>query len=897
MSAGEDENGNRRIPALNGSVTRNFVISDSLRHANVTILQKTGLDVSIQIQRPNEEKPIAILFKIKKEEEGGFANGTIKEFQKAADRRNIDVMTQQAIIGVLSTNKDYLEGLQYRREDDPELREGIGIPVNTGSFFIDDTAAERESARDRDPLALEVGEQEYNDAPETKELPLLTIDEVLNLDKPQRVRLIAEVYLIMNRFDLIKQIVINCDNKNCKDRNKHERYNLKNGLYNMADFPYVFPGGPAAAEQFMKCRTCGKFMIATPTQNRYQPARMIELKHVDIKSKDNDVTTITPVSRSDVRNIDTLRTRVSGIYASNMNYGEVVEMIGELLIVPAGVESATRQTMQAVGGMRRRNNNEEIVFTENMGKYHKLFYVDKIKFVNRAKQLDFNSERDTKAIRIFSSISTCPKCGMTGFNMKRLTKDLDGNMVLQNYSDKVDRLVSTFAPHIVGEDLKKEALILQAVGPSSIVEGSYYDRKTVNALMIGDAGTAKTDLGHEAVKLLLGSREVVVTHSTTKSIIAVAEKDADGHWFARPGPAILAHRATTFIDEIAASERWDDQDQFLQLMQTNRCLFNKAGIDRELISETNFLSATNPKEINWLKPQNISKSDMPLKLTILDRQDMILIFKDAAAYKEGYNGMTQEQNISNFADDMIESMRKKYNLDYTFLKKYIFYAKTSERFKVAKFADKRLIEDLKDLWKEIKSKQSELLGTRGLKSIMRIASCYARLMLKPTIDKEVVDRTIWFVTETYKLFGTLDIKPENVEQRFTNDREKVFDRICGILKDIATGKQWFMSSDEESGILEVPFKDLIETLNRRDPEVANYLHITSSMSKIENNRRVRGLHAMFSERVGRDGMNYNGGRVKIVSDKAPRGLVLQWMPDLEGEEGKEGEEVEGGEQQ
>ena len=895
MSSPTDDNPNndndgpnpRPVPPLNGDRGRRLKITPALDNCGVVQLYKEGIRMQLQLHSKNDT---IVIFNLHKD--GLLA--TLQEFEKVANRKHIDLLTIQAIMTELSTNPYYIQALQYNEVDDASVREGIGIPsTNTGDFFIDDNTSNQERKREQDPNAADVAEQEYND----EGLSLLTIDDTLKLDKSQRVRIIGQIQKTKYMFDLIKQISVTCDNQKCKHTNKFrdKKFNLKSGLYSMGDFPYVYPGGPVEAENFLKCQFCKKFMIVTPTQNRFQNARMIELEHVDIEG--DRITAALNSTSSGMKHIDTLEVRISGIHTQKIRQGEQVEMIGELLIVPSSVNSATRQTMQS--GIRRRNNNDEIIYAENMGKYKKLFYADKIKYISRAKQINYDPERDTKAIRKFATIASCPKCKMAsdtgikiavkdskGKDVFEEIKDKDGNITkvrkLQEYEDLIPRLVSMFAPLVAGEDLAKEALLLQAVGPAPIVSEAWIDRKNVNVGLFGDVGTAKSLLGHEATKLLPGSREVTAIHSTAKSIIAVAVKDNDGPWYTHLGPAILADKATLFLDEIAAMRNWEDQNEFLQLMNTNQCPFNKADIDQMLYAETNFILAANPTSLNWRHPTEITKDDMNVKLTVLDRLDMIVLFRDRVANKPDIAGIERnqqyKQKVKDWAYEMVETLKKRYNLDYNLLRKFIYYVKTSDQLKTLQFENKDLIYDLSDTWAEIKSKYPHLIGNRGIKSVFRIASCYARLMLKPTIDKEVVDRTTWFLSEMYKRFGAEIENPDTKNITITNERDRVFYKIALAIKNIAVGKEYFMSSDDAADITEIPFKDLTQSISDRDPEVAGYLRIRSdNKKKIGHNNRVERLREEFLEKCGKDGYEFEGGRLQIVNDTAPRGLILKWV--------------------
>ena len=855
----EDNNDDNRlpidpVPSLNGDRGRNLVISNRLKELHITVFQKHGLDMWM-LRVINEDRRV-IIFKIKKE---GLSE-TLNEFQKAANKQELDIISQQAIVYELSSNKDYVDILQYRVEDDADLREGIGIPTDhMNDFFIDDNAVAREIAREQDPNAAEIAEQEYND----EGLPLLTVEQVLKLDKPQRVRIIGQVQKAKHMFDLIKQIVVNCDNKKCGNKNKHERFNLRSGLYTMGDLPYVFPGGPTAAEQFLKCKSCGKFMIATPTQNRFQNARMVELEHVDIKG--DGTTAALNSAETGMRHIDTLPVRVSGIHTQKIRQGEQIEIIGELLIVPSGVNSASRQTMQP--GIRRRNQNEEIVYTENMGKYHKLFYADKIKYISRARQINYNPERDTVAIRKFVSLSICPTCKMTLTN--------------GSHHDFIDRLVSMFAVHIKGEELAKEAFLLQAVGPAPILLENWYDRFNMNIGLFGDVGTAKSLFGMESMKLLPGSRDVTAIHSTARSIIAVAEKDTDGPWYPHLGPAILADRANLFIDELSAMQHWDDQDHFLRLMITPNVPFNKGGIDETLHALVNFTLAANPSSLNWREPNKITKDDLPAKLTVLDRLDIIIIFKDIVNKDVGIGAQAYaqyKQNVKNWAYDMVDILERRYNLDYQFLRKYIYYVKTLDQLKTFKIESKELKYGLVEIWAEIKSKYPTLIGNRGIGVVYRIASCYARLMLKPTVDQEVVERTRWFISEMYKRFGNHIANPETQKSELVNERDRVVEKMCLMTKNIAQGKDYFLSEDDTEDVSEVSFKDLLQTLADRDDEVLGYLRMRNR-KRIGHNRRAEDLHKLFLEKCGSTGYVFEGGKIVVTNDTAPRGLILKWIED------------------
>ena len=59
----------------------------------------------------------------------------------------------QRIMVKLATNSYYVDVLQYYEKDDVGDREGIGIPITTGDFFIDDNEAKQEREQEQDAEA------------------------------------------------------------------------------------------------------------------------------------------------------------------------------------------------------------------------------------------------------------------------------------------------------------------------------------------------------------------------------------------------------------------------------------------------------------------------------------------------------------------------------------------------------------------------------------------------------------------------------------------------------------------------------------------------------------------------------------------------------------------------
>ena len=340
-----------------------------------------------------------------------------------------------------------------------------------------------------------------------------------------------------------------------------------------------------------------------------------------------------------------------------------------------------------------------------------------------------------------------------------------------------------FAPNVADYENAKLGLLIQAVGPAPLQKESWFRRRTwINSGLFGDPGTAKSILGEEAVKLIPGSQMASGQHSTGKGIVAVAEREPDGSAFVRAGAAVLANNATIFVDEIGSMRNWEDQDQFNDLMERGYCDFNKLGIRQKIRTKARFILGSNPITLTWKNTDSVDKNELPIKLTLVDRLDIIHIFRDVMG----------DEATREWSAKMLELALKHINTDYLFLRKYIHYICTEPKFRELKFESKELAQRLSNLWTEIKITYPTLVSKRGYQSMFRIASAVARLLCKETIDSEVIDQTVNYIKAMYHEFGA------QVIDKSVDRPQVIFVEICEVITNYAKGLEYIMSDDESS---------------------------------------------------------------------------------------------------
>jgi DNA replicative helicase MCM subunit Mcm2 (Cdc46/Mcm family) len=410
-------------------------------------------------------------------------------------------------------------------------------------------------------------------------------------------------------------------------------------------------------------------------------------------------------------------------------------------------------------------------------------------------------------------------------------------------------------------------LLLLGAGAAPVQKYNPNVRHWINAGLFGDKGTAKTTMAEDATKLILGSQIVSGQHSTGKGIVAIAEKENGGGAFLRAGAATLANNAICFIDEFGTMN-YEDQNQFLSLMEKGYYNFNKMGIRQRIDAKTSFIVTSNPMGGNWQDPDRISKSDIPLKAQIIDRIDLFFVFREPKSDEEIDRFKEQKAKLRRMSFkpcsiNKVTGETKYVEQDFPFLRYYLYYIRTQSRFQQIEFEEQYLIERLADLWAKIKKSNHNEMTSRGFESIYRIAEAFARLMLKTVIDSEVVEQTVSYISNMYRTYGS--------EIAETPDyRTLSWLEIAKVVKSHALGQFWTEGEDEQlEELRNITFNAAAEEAASKNGKVRTYL---GENFRSGNNKPARHLKEMFREE-----REYSDGRIKVVSKDKYAELKLIWI--------------------
>ena len=724
---------------------------------------------------------------------------TLEEFRKKAKKRlQLNEEGIQRTMAALSNDEYCQRVLAFYEVDDGETVTKIG---DQEEDVGDDT--------EQEPLQEEAYASSVSDPDYTDEgLPLLSVTSAIRKD-PMRIRISGIIDTVRKPFKLLTKAYFVCRNPKCSKRDVREPVVLDTPIFSLADMPIAFEGGAEEYNKYQRCASCRGQRDVTPDYNKFENAKTIELKNLNIVGKNSAITANSTLS------MERLTVFVVGKHTLSVGFGEEVEIVGDLYVLASGLLSSR---FGSAGGRLSGADN---------GRAQPILYAKRIKYTRRERELKL-TEQDLKAIRKFAS-----------------------------FPDLIRRLTSMMSPEIYGHDDVKLGLLLLAVGPAPVQKDNWYRRHWLNAGLFGDKGTGKTMLAEDVAKLLPGSQTVSGQHSTGKGIVAIAEKEGDNNGaILRAGAATFANNAICFIDEIGTMN-YEDQTQFLSLMEKGYFDFNKLGIRQRIEAKPSFVVTANPMTGDWQDSEKISQGEIPLKGQLLDRLDFFFVFRKPHTLQER----------EDFANNMLKLSKKHFKLDFLFLRKYIYNIRNNVQFLEIDFKEPYCAMRLKDFWINLISANPDAIGNRSFESIFRTAKAFARLMLKDSVDFEVVDQTIKFIGDMYEKHGT--------QIASTIDyRMMAYLGICKSVKEHSQNLYWAQQNyDVGIQLSDITFNQAAEIAAQKNSNIRLYI---GENFRSNNNRAARHLREMFREGQSRE---YDGGKIKVVSPDKHAELRLRWIPN------------------
>ncbi|XP_045478337.1 DNA replication licensing factor Mcm5 isoform X1 [Harmonia axyridis] len=310
-----------------------------------------------------------------------------------------------------------------------------------------------------------------------------------------------------------------------------------------------------------------------------------------------------------------------------------------------------------------------------------------------------------------------------------------------------ERLANNIAPSIFGcTDIKKAITCLLFGGSRKKLPDGLTRRGDINVLLLGDPGTAKSQL----LKFVQNVSPIAVytsgKGSSAAGLTASVMRDPSTRNFVMEGGAmVLADGGVVCIDEFDKM-REDDRVAIHEAMEQQTISIAKAGITTTLNTRCSVLAAANSIFGRW--DETKGEENIDFLPTILSRFDMIFIVKDEHDKNRDMILARHIMKVHMNAGQEVEE-HKEGELSLELIKKYIYFC----RSRCGPRLNAQAAEKLKKryvlmrsgcLQSEKDNKQSSgiPITVRQLEAVIRISESLAKMQLAPFATETHVNEAL-----------------------------------------------------------------------------------------------------------------------------------------------------------
>ncbi|KAL4865055.1 hypothetical protein BDV12DRAFT_175214 [Aspergillus spectabilis] len=362
--------------------------------------------------------------------------------------------------------------------------------------------------------------------------------------------------------------------------------------------------------------------------------------------------------------------------------------------------------------------------------------------------------------------------------------------------DIVEKIIRSIAPSIYGHQDVKTAVALSLFGGvHKEAQGKMSIRGDINVLLLGDPGTAKSQILKYVEKS--AHRAVFATGQGASAVGLTASVRRDpltSEWTLEGGALVLADRGTCLIDEF---DKMNDQDRtsIHEAMEQQTISISKAGIVTTLQARCAVVAAANPVGGRYNSTIPFSQN-VQLTEPILSRFDILCVVRDlvdpaederlASFVIESHHRANPSKplrdehgNLINADGELIDEdgyriddegnrlplrpdeseardaatdkhdEEKEGEIPQELLRKYILYAREHCHPKLYQIDQDKVARLFADMRRESLATGAYPITVRHLEAIMRIAEAFCKMRLSEYCSAQDIDRAIAVTVDSF----------------------------------------------------------------------------------------------------------------------------------------------------
>ncbi|KAH7121950.1 MCM2/3/5 family-domain-containing protein [Dactylonectria estremocensis] len=333
----------------------------------------------------------------------------------------------------------------------------------------------------------------------------------------------------------------------------------------------------------------------------------------------------------------------------------------------------------------------------------------------------------------------------------------------------IDKVINAIAPSIYGHtDIKTAVALSLFGGVSKITKGMHHLRGDINVLLLGDPGTAKSQVLKYVEKT--AHRAVFATGQGASAVGLTASVRRDpltSEWTLEGGALVLADRGTCLIDEF---DKMNDQDRtsIHEAMEQQTISISKAGIVTTLQARCGVIAAANPIGGRYNSTIPFS-ANVELTEPILSRFDILCVVRDTVEPEEderlarfivGSHSRSHplsQQDSMEVEHDSAQtetqgtsaSKKTEGEIPQELLRKYILYARERCKPKLYHVDSDKIARLFADMRRESLATGAYPITVRHLEAIIRISEAFCRMRLSEYCSTQDIDRAIAVTVDSF----------------------------------------------------------------------------------------------------------------------------------------------------
>ncbi|CAG8635118.1 4422_t:CDS:10, partial [Gigaspora rosea] len=403
--------------------------------------------------------------------------------------------------------------------------------------------------------------------------------------------------------------------------------------------------------------------------------------------------------------------------------------------------------------------------------------------------------------------------------------------------DLYHHLAQSLAPSIYGLDDIKKGILLQLFGGTRKKferSGSPHYRGDVNVLLVGDPGTAKSQMLQYVHKIAPRGVYTSGKGSSAVGLTAYVTRDPDTKQMVlESGALVLSDEGVCCIDEF---DKMSEGARAIlhEVMEQQTISVAKAGIITTLNARTSVLASANPIDSKYNPKLSIVKN-IDLPPTLMSRFDLIYLVLDKVSFAA--DRKLAKHLVSLYREDNPYVARRDI-MPIKTLAKYIKYArKHYHPFIGDDQSANALVNayvDLRRVGIDPRSSENIITATtRQLESMIRLSEAHARMRLSQKVEISDVREAERLLREAIQL-SAWDPETGRIDMDLITTGHGSHER-----RMLEAMRNAFVRMLSESNLRSISFKKALEDFNAQSDEPIHERQIESILRNLEHDGVIK----------------------------------------------------------